>query len=79
MSAIDDFVRERNAALCDLSKYESFCYKWNIPLPSDPESRRRAILKARTAIPAIPERLRREAKQQLKDVGSTSFDDGDLS
>lgn len=75
---IKAFVRDRNEALQDPSKLAAFCKKWHIQMPSHPEVVRRAILKARTAIPALPEEMRRDAKRQLDEVGSESFDDGDV-
>lgn len=60
---IKAFNHDRDAALRDVSKLEAFCKKWKIHLPSNPESIRRAVLKARTAIPGLPAELRLEAKK----------------
>lgn len=78
MNDIEQFRKDRAEALSDPKKLAAYCKKYGIKLAEHPESRERAIHKARTACTDLPVEMRKESKRILDSKGSESWDDGDL-
>lgn len=81
VGSLEDFMRERNAALIELSEenLRSFYKKWNgKELPENPIVFWGAIHKAVTGCSSLPIEHRRKSKAWLDELGLQSLDDGDL-
>lgn len=80
MTNIDEFLKERNAALLSLDEAQirAYSFKCGAPLPSNPISFWAAVHKARTGIKTLPREARVLSHQWLKKHGFSTWDDGDL-
>lgn len=80
---IEEFTRERNAALLSLDKGKILAYarKWGVQLPFDPKEDElfwASVHKAITGIASLPLEVRRNSKAWLTARGFSAWDDGDL-
>lgn len=84
MDLIQEFVKERNAALLsmDEEKIRAMFRKWGGPgsreLPTDPVSFWGAVHKAVTGVTSFPIEFRQKSKKWLDEHGLRSHDDFDL-
>ena len=81
MGEIDTFVQDRNAALLSLdrTKIRRFARKYGVQMPTSEEAFWRAVHKARTGCKHLPARERSKSKAWLRERGSSSHDDGEVS